>query len=91
MIKRVSFFVGLLLGLVSISQAGTAILTYFLTGKFPSIEIEETEQGPRPIFKLVSADKVLDIIKEQAAKGRIQIQFDQPHVTDAEEEMGHAE
>jgi hypothetical protein len=77
MIKRLAFFIGLLLGLASIIQAGTAILTYFLTGKLTSVEIQETDGGRRPVFKLVSADDVLEIIKDQAAKGRIRIQFDQ--------------
>ena len=77
MVKRLAFLTGLLLGLASIIQAGTAILTYFLTGKLTSVEIQETDGGRRPVFKLVSADDVLEIIKDQAAKGRIRIQFGQ--------------
>lgn len=77
MIRRPAFLMGLLLGLVSIIQAGTAILTYFLTGKFPAVEIKDTAQGRRPVFKLISPDEVLEIIKDQAARGRIKFQFDQ--------------
>lgn len=77
MIRRLAFIIGLLLGLASIIQAGTAILTYFLTGKLTAIETKETPQGRRPIFKLVSTDEALDMIKEQAAKGRIPFKYGQ--------------
>jgi hypothetical protein len=77
MIRRLAFLIGLLLGLASIIQAGTAILTYFLTGKLTAIETKETPQGRRPVFKLISTDQALDMIKEQAAKGRIQFKHGQ--------------
>ena len=75
MIRRLAFLIGLSLGLASIVQAGTAILTYFLTGKLTAIEIQETDGSRRPVFKLISPDNVWEIIKEQVAKGRIQIHF----------------
>jgi len=75
MIKRLAFLIGLSLGLVSIVQASTAILTYFLTGKLTAIEVQETDGGRRPVFKLISPSDVWEIIKDQAAKGRIQIHF----------------
>ena len=77
MIRRLAFLIGLLLGLASIIQAGVAVLTYFLTGKLPAVEMKETAQGRRPVFKLIPPDQVLEIIKEQAAKGRIRVQFEQ--------------
>lgn len=89
MVKRLAFLVGLLLGLVSIIQAGTAVLTYFLTGKLPAVEVKETAQGRRPVFKLISADEVLEIIKEQAARGRIRVQFNQAP-SGPEQEVGDA-
>lgn len=76
MIRRLAFVIGLLLGLVSIIQAGTAILTYFLTGKLPSVEVKDTAEGRRPVFKLISTDDAVEMIKQQAAKGRIRIQPD---------------
>jgi hypothetical protein len=77
MIRRLAFLIGLLLGLASTIQAGTAILTYFLTGKLTAIETKETPRGRRPIFKLVSTDEVLDLIREQAAQGRFQFKYGQ--------------
>ena len=75
MIRRIAFLIGLLLGLVSIVLAGTAILTYFLTGKLAFIEVQGTDEDRHPVFNLIPPDDVLEIIKEQAAKGRIQVQF----------------
>lgn len=89
MIRRLAFFIGLLLGLASIIQAGTAILTYFLTGKLPAIEVRETAQGRSPVFKLVSTDNVLEIVKEQIAKGRIRVQFDED-LSETEQEVRDA-
>jgi len=73
MFRRLAFVLGLLLGLVSVAQAGTAILVYFLTGKLPVVEIREAGQGRRPVFKLISPDEALAFIKKQVASGRIQM------------------
>ena len=89
MIRRLAFLSGLLLGLAATVQAGTAILTYFLTGKLTAIEVQETDEGRRPVFKLISPNDVLEIIKEQAAKGRIQVQFGGPPA-EPEQEVSNA-
>jgi hypothetical protein len=64
MIRKLTFLIGLLLGLTSIILAGTAILTYLLTGKLVAVEVEETTTGRRPIFKLVSVDDALAMVKQ---------------------------
>jgi hypothetical protein len=64
MIRRLAFFIGLLLGLASIVQAGTAILTYFLTGKLTIIETKETATGRRTAFKLIPVDDALARLKQ---------------------------
>jgi hypothetical protein len=74
MIRRLAFLTGLLLGLASVIQAGTAILTYFLTGRLPAVEVEETAEGRSPVFKLVSTDDVLEMVKEQAARRGFHVQ-----------------
>jgi hypothetical protein len=63
MIKRLSFLLGLLLGLASVALAGAAILTYLFTGQMAAIEMEDTDGGRRPVFKLVSPDEVIDLVK----------------------------
>ena len=74
--RRLMFVLGLFLGLISTVVVGTAILTYLLTGKLPGVEMQETDQGSRPVFKLLSPDEVLEIMKEKAATERGQVQAD---------------
>lgn len=63
MVKRLSFLLGLLLGLASVALAGAAILTYVFTGKLAAIETEETDGGRRPVFKLVSPDELIELVR----------------------------
>jgi hypothetical protein len=72
MIRRLTFLIGLCVGLGGTALAGAAILTYLLTGKLPAVEMGETGQGPRPTFILLSADEVVAVVKQRAAKGRSQ-------------------
>jgi len=75
MIRRLAFLAGLLLGLASVIQAGTAILTYFLTGRLPTVEVKETAEGRSPIFKLVSTEDMLEMVKEQATRRGFYVQM----------------
>jgi hypothetical protein len=38
-LRRLAFYLGLVLGLTTIAAAGTVALTYLLTGKFVSVEM----------------------------------------------------
>ncbi|UCC61948.1 MAG: hypothetical protein JSV36_14300 [Anaerolineae bacterium] len=69
MIRRLTFLIGLCVGLGGTALAGAAILTYLLTGKLPAVEMGETGQGPRPTFALLSPDEVMAVVKQRAAKG----------------------
>jgi len=68
MIRRLTFLIGLCVGLGGTALAGAAILTYLLTGKLPVVEMGETGQGPRPAFKLLSPDEVVAVVKQRTAK-----------------------
>ena len=39
--RQVAFYLGLALGFVTVTVAGTVALTYLFTGKFPSVEMTE--------------------------------------------------
>jgi hypothetical protein len=62
-LKRFAFYLGLLLGLVSIAAAGTVALTYLLTGKVVSIEMGEEK---KPEVTLMTPDEVAAMIRKQS-------------------------
>ncbi len=61
-LKRLAFYMGLLLGLTTIAAAGTVALTYLLTGKFVSMEMGEE----KPKVTLMTPDEVATLIRERA-------------------------
>ena len=63
-LKRVAFYMGMLLGLTTIAAAGTVALTYLLTGKLVSVEMA----GEKPEVTLMTPDEVVVLIREQADK-----------------------
>ena len=63
-LKRVAFYIGLLLGLTTIAAAGTVALTYLLTGKFVSLEMGEE----KPEVTLMTPAEVAAMIRERARK-----------------------
>jgi hypothetical protein len=63
-LKRLAFYMGLLLGLTTIAAAGTVALTYLLTGKLISIEMGEE----KPEVTLMTPDEVAAMIREKAHK-----------------------
>ncbi len=69
LLKRLAFYVGLLLGLATIAAAGTVALTYLLTGRLVSIEMEEK----KPVVTLMTPDEVVALIRERTGKGEAQI------------------
>ena len=64
-LKRLAFYIGLLLGLTTVAAAGTVALTYLLTGKFVSFEMGEE----KPEVTLMTPDQVAVLIREKAGKG----------------------
>ena len=63
-LRRLAFYLGLLLGLATIAAAGTVALTYLLTGKFVSLEMSEE----KPEVTLMTPDEVAALIREKAGK-----------------------
>ena len=63
-LKRVAFYMGLMLGLTTIAAAGTVALTYLLTGKLVSVEMT----GEKPEITLMTPDQVVVVVREQAEK-----------------------
>jgi hypothetical protein len=66
LVKRIAFFIGLLLGLASVAAVGTVALTYLFTGKFASVELAEG----KPEITLMSADQVVAMVREQVEKSK---------------------
>jgi hypothetical protein len=63
-LKRVAFYLGLMVGLVTVAAAGTVALTYLFTGKIVSVEVA----GEKPEVTLMTPDEVVALIREQAKK-----------------------
>ena len=68
-LKQLAFYLGLLLGLATIAAAGTVALTYLLTGRLVSIEMEEK----KPVVTLMTPDEVAAMIRERTGKAEAQI------------------
>ena len=65
-LKRVAFYLGLVLGLATVAVAGTVLLTYLFTGKFASIEMAEG----KPEVTLMTPDEVVAMVREQVDKAK---------------------
>lgn len=63
-LKRMAFYVGVVFGLATVAVAGTVALTYLLTGKFASIDME----GDKPEVTLMTPDEVAVLIRERAGQ-----------------------
>jgi len=70
-LRRLAFYLGLILGLTTIAAAGTVALTYLLTGKFVSVEMT----GEKPEMTLMTPDEVVSLIRERAGKMDVQIEI----------------
>ena len=64
--RRLTFYLGLLLGLVTTAVAGTVVLTYLFTGMLPSLEFD----GEKPELALMTPDEVVSVVREQVAKAK---------------------
>ena len=64
--RRLTFFLGLVLGLVTAAAAGTVVLTYLFTGMLPSLEFA----GEKPELALMTPDEVVTVVREQVSKAK---------------------
>jgi hypothetical protein len=65
-LKRLAFYLGLVVGLVAVAVTGTVVLTYLFTGKLPSVKMS----GEKAEVELMTPDEVVALIREQAAKAK---------------------
>lgn len=61
LLKRLAFYLGLVLGVATMAAAGAVALTYLFTGKLFSIEMAEG----KPEVTLMTPDEVVVMIREQ--------------------------
>jgi hypothetical protein len=71
LLRRLAFYLGLMLGLTTVAAAGTVALTYLLTGKFVSVEMA----GEKPEVTLMRPDEVAALIREKAGKAEVKIEI----------------
>jgi hypothetical protein len=65
-LKRVAFYLGLMLGLAAVAAAGTVALTYLFTGKFPAVEMVQE----KPEVTLLTPDEVVALVRSQVDKAK---------------------
>jgi hypothetical protein len=65
-LKRLAFYMGMMLGLLTMAAAGTVAFTYLFTGKFASIEMDEG----KPEVALMTPDEVVTMVRAQMAKAK---------------------
>ena len=65
-LKRLAFYLGLIMGLATVAAAGTVLLTYLFTGKFASVELAEG----KPEATLMTPDEVTALVREQVDKAK---------------------
>jgi hypothetical protein len=65
-LRRLSFYLGLMMGLTTIAAVGAVALTYLFTGRFPSLEFG----GEQPEVSLLTPDEVVAVVREQVDKAK---------------------
>jgi hypothetical protein len=65
-LRQLAFYLGLALGLVTVTVAGTVALTYLFTGRFPTVEMAEGKAE----VTLLTPDEVVTLVREQVEKSR---------------------
>ncbi len=66
-LKKLMFYAGLLLGLVSVAAMGAAALTYLFTGRIPMLKME----GPgKSSFMLMTPDEVAEFVRHKVEEAR---------------------
>lgn len=63
-LRRVVFYLGLILGLGTVAAAGMVLFTYLFTGKFISFEMVDQ----KPKATLMTSEEMVAMVKERMAK-----------------------
>jgi hypothetical protein len=64
--RQLAFYIGVAVGMVTVAVAGTVLLTYLFTGKFPSVEMRDD----KPHVELMTPDEVVKFVREQVNRAR---------------------
>ncbi len=65
-LKKIAFYLGLIVGVVTTAAAGAVILTYLFTGKLPVVKLTEEKSE----IGLLTPDEVVVLIRSQVEKSR---------------------
>ena len=82
-LTRLAFYLGLVLGLVTVAVTGTVVVTYLFTGKLPSVKMS----GEKAKVELMTPDEVVSLVREQVTKAKA---ASQAKVTGGEDDDGQA-
>ena len=64
-LRRLAFYLGLILGLVTIAAAGAVALTYLLTGRLVSLDLA----AGKPAVTLMTPDEIIALVRTQVGQG----------------------
>lgn len=64
--RQLAFYIGLAVGMLTVAAAGTVLLTYLFTGKFPAVEM----MGDKPQVALMTSDQVVEFVRAQVKKAK---------------------
>ncbi len=64
--RRLAFYMGMVLGILTIATAGSVALTYLLTGKLPMVGVGSDSNE----VTLMTPDEVASMIREKAGKAQ---------------------
>ncbi|MBN1659795.1 MAG: hypothetical protein JXA93_15425 [Anaerolineae bacterium] len=64
--RQLAFYFGLAVGMLTVAVAGTVLLTYLFTGKFPAVEMK----GEKPQVALMTPDQVVGFVRAQVDRAR---------------------
>lgn len=70
-LKRVTFYFGFILGLVTVALVGTVVITYLFTGKLPSVKKVDEERSE---VVLMTPDEVVALVRERLLKTNAAVQ-----------------
>jgi len=63
-LKKIAFYMGLVLGVITTATAGAVILTYLFTGKLPVVKVT----GEKADLGLFAPEEVVTLIRSQVEK-----------------------
>jgi len=69
MLRKIAFVVGVVVGLFNLVSTATMILTYYFTGRIPSlVRASDATGARRPRLALLTVDEVIEQAQEQARR-----------------------